>query len=222
MVRPSLLLALTGAVVFAGIANGSAGASPREITVDPAGFRVIARQSGKVNYYTLVEGADPHIHAAYRPPTATAVLGYEIPDALRHRVAQVRWKWRADTLPRGGDECRDGKGDSAAVVYLTWRRGLKWYSVKYVWSAVGPRGKTCDVKRNLFRAQDTVVVDSGPPLDEWHTVRVDPDTEFRNHFEGGDARAEVPDLIGIGIMTDGDQTNSESAADFGGFSLMTR
>jgi hypothetical protein len=29
----------------------------------------------------------------------------------------------------------------------------------------------------------------------------------------------VPDFIGIGLMTDGDQTKSEAVADYGGFEI---
>ena len=46
---------------------------------------------------------------------------------------------------------------------------------------------------------------------------IDPDALFRAHFEGGSPDAEVPDLQGIGILTDGDQTHSVSAADYAGF-----
>ena len=70
-----------------------------------------------------------------------------------------------------------------------------------------------------FVAQDTVVVDSGPPLDTWHTVDIDLAAEFRKHFADGAADAEVPDFVGIGIMSDGDQTHSESSADYASFVL---
>ncbi len=197
---------------------GQAGDPSRELHVDLHAFRVVTRDSGPVNYYTLVDQAPlPYIHAAYRPPYETTVLGYPLPEELRGSVSALRWKWRALALPRGGNECADGNGDSAAVVYVTWKRGLRWYSLKYVWSSVGPKGATCDRKRNPFRAQDTVIVESGPPLGEWRTVAITPDLEFRNHFEGGDRKASVPDLIGVGIMSDGDQTKSTSEADYADF-----
>ena len=44
-------------------------------------------------------------------------------------------------------------------------------------------------------------------------------SEFRKHFEDGDATAEVPDFFGIGLMSDGDQTRSVSSADFSDFIL---
>jgi hypothetical protein len=201
---------------------GGGGDPTRELRVDLRAFRVVERESGPVNYYSIVNGAPPYIHAAYRPPYETTVLGYAVPQTVRAGVAAVSWKWRAATLPNGGNECADGRGDSAAVVYVTWRRVLRWYSVKYVWSSVGPKGVTCDRKRNPFRAQDTVIVESGPPLLEWRTVRISPDTEYRNHFEGGDPTASVPDFIGIGIMSDGDQTRSPSEADYADFVILPK
>ncbi len=191
----------------------------RQHVVDLKAFRVIDSESGPLNYYTSVGDPPSHIHAAYPVGAKTTVLGYRIPESKARAVASLKWKWRAVELPAGGNECADGKGDSAATIYVTWKRGLRWYTVKYVWSSVGPKGSTCRRKRNLFRAQDTVVVESGPPLDEWRSVTIEPDREFRNHFEGGNPRADVPALIGIGIMSDGDQTRSRSSADYGEFVL---
>ena len=214
-------LGLATAAVLPAAVSGPT--SSHELRVDLHAFRVIARDSGPINYYTLVDGPPwPYIHAAYRPPLETMVLGFAIPDQLRSSVTSVQWKWRAVALPHGGNECVDGKGDSAAVVYLTWRRALRWYAVKYVWSSVGPKGATCDRKRNPFRAQDTVIVESGPPLEDWRTVTVSPDVEFRNHFENGDPHADVPDFLGIGIMSDGDQTRSSSEADYADFVIQSR
>lgn len=176
------------------------------------------RASGPVNYYSVLPGPPAHVHSRYEPGLKTAVVGYEA-KPWQTRATRLRWRWRAVELPSGGDECRDGKGDSAAVVYVSWKRGLRYYTLKYVWSAVGARGAVCDKKRNPFLAQDTVIVESGAPLNEWKSVSLDLPAEFRKHFEGGDANAEVPELFGIGLMSDGDQTRSPSSADFAEFSL---
>lgn len=181
-------------------------------------FRYVSRVSGPVNYYQVLPGPPAHIRSRYEPGLKTAVVGYDVKE-WQARSTQLRWRWRALELPRGGDECKSGKGDSAAVVYVSWKRGLRYYTVKYVWSAVGQRGAVCDKKRNPFLAQDTVIVESGAPLSEWRTVELDLRAEFQKHFEGGDASADVPDLFGIGLMSDGDQTASVSSADFADFIL---
>ena len=68
-------------------------------------------------------------------------------------------------------------------------------------------------------SQDTIVLQSGGPLNKWVTEEIDPTADFRKHFRDGDPDGHVPDLVGIGLMTDGDQTKSESSADYGGFEL---
>ena len=57
-------------------------------------------------------------------------------------------------------------------------------------------------------------------LNEWRTEDIDPSAEFRAHFEGGNPNADVPDLVGLGLMSDGDQTLSASAADYAAFQLV--
>jgi hypothetical protein len=190
------------------------------LTIDAAAWRIVKRESGPVNYYAVMtEGDKTFVRSQYRVPMKTAVLGWSTPEDDRRAARTLRWNWRAQTLPVGGDECAGGKGDSAAVVYVTFKRFLKYYALKYVWSAVGTKGNICDRKRNPFMAQDTIILQSGGPLNAWRTEEIDLASEFRKHFENGDARAAVPDFVGIGIMSDGDQTQSESSADYGTFTV---
>jgi hypothetical protein len=213
---PSALVCLSWALLAHA---GDARLTPERV-IDPGQWRVVERDSGPDDYYVVVRDPSmPFIRSRYRPPEKTTVLGYQVPDDERSKVRAVRWKWRALTLPRGGNECADGKHDSAAVVYLTWRSGLRFYTLKYVWSSVGPKGATCDRKRNPFVAQDTTILETGGPLDVWTSEGIDLGGEFRAHFEDGRANADVPPFVGLGIMSDGDQTASESAADFAGFVL---
>ncbi len=198
-------------------------ASPAEIPLDVHRWRIIARESGPTNYYTVVD--DPtgaFIRGRYQPPYETAVLGVEVPESARQSSRYLRWRWRVETLPLQGSECGAGNPDSAGSVYVTWKRGLRWYALKYVWSTVDGVGSVCHRVRNLFSAQDTVVAESGPPLDVWVTETIDLKSEFRRLFEGGDPGADVPDLVGVAVMSDGDHSHSVSAADFGGFTLIQR
>jgi len=207
--------------MICGASAGSASVSSFQLPVSK--WRVVERDSGPVNYYTVFNDTEPpFIRGVYQPPLRTVVLGFQLPDDERNRVRWLHWKWRAITLPKGGNECAKGKGDSAAVVYVSWRRFLRWYALKYVWSAVGPKGEICDKKRNPFMAQDTVILESGAPLNIWRNENIDLDSEFRKHFADADPKAEVPDFMGVGLMTDGDQTNSISVADYADFSLARR
>jgi hypothetical protein len=196
----------------------SSPASAREVVVDPSQWRVVDRDSGPDRYYSQVrDPAMPFLRAHYRPPMHTTVLGFQLPDEAHASARILRWKWRAEIFPAGGNECAKGKEDSAADVYATWKGGLRYYALKYVWSSVGPRGTTCDRKRNPFVAQDTIILESGGATDQWKSEEIDLRAEFRRHFADGKADADVPDFVGLGILTDGDQTQSDSAADYGGF-----
>ena len=191
-----------------------------ERELDVHDWKIIDRESGPVNYYSVVEGKSfSHIHAAYRPGLETTVLGYEI-DGPDQRARKLRWSWRAIALPHEGNECVGGLGDSAAGVYVTWKRGFKWYTLKYTWSAMAPKGSVCDRRRNAFVAQDTIVLESARTSEAWVDEEIDLAGEFRRAFENGDPDAEVPDLQGVGIMSDGDQTKSDSIADYAKFVLV--
>lgn len=200
---------------------GRARADGRELKIDMHAWKAVPQDSGPINYYKVVDDAadGSYIRSEYKPPYETMTRGFQVADNDRRAYHKLHWRWRALKLPTGGNECAKGKGDSAAVLYVTWKRGLKWYALKYVWSAVGPKGAVCDEHGGLFRNQKTVILQSGAPLNQWVDQDLDLDAEYRKAFEGGDPKADVPDFMGLGLMSDGDQTQSESSADFGGFVL---
>lgn len=202
-------------------ARAAVPAGARAFPLQASRFTVLARESGPRNYYrTVADPEEPFIRGVYRPGLETVTLFTEVPEELRRGVRRMRWRWRALVLPREGNECEGGsRADSAANVYVTWKRGMRWYSLKFIWSTEAPIGATCAGKRNPLVAQDSVVLRSGGPVGVWREEEIEPDRLFREHFESGDPSAEVPELAGIGIMTDGDQTRSVSAADFTGFVL---
>ncbi len=218
--RIAVPLFIAAGVVLASSAKAEPTPPSGQLRLPPKAWQVVKRDSGPVNYYSIIaDPARPYIRAQYRPPWETMVLGVAIPEDDRERARTLRWSWRAITLPANGNEC-GGAADSAAVVYVSWRRTLRWYTIKYVWSSVGPKGATCDGKRNPFLAQDTVILESGGPLNQWKTEEIDLAAEFRKHFASGDPNASVPDFLGLGIMTDGDQSRSESAADYADFTVL--
>jgi len=191
-------------------------ASRGEHELDVHDWRVIDRESGPVSYYSVVERSDfSYIHSAYRPGLATTVLGYAL-DGADRRAHRLRWSWRANVLPRDGG-CNPGLADAAANVYVSWKRGLRWYTVKYVWATGGAKGARCQHQRNPFVAQDTIILQAGPPVGAWIDEEIDLDAAFRSTFEDGNPSADVPELQGVAILTDGDETQTEASADFARF-----
>jgi Protein of unknown function (DUF3047) len=221
-----VLFALALGFWLLGMATAALGNQPpgaRAFPIDVSRFQVLERDSGPTSYYRLVE--DPlgrFIRGVYKPPLDTVTLFADVGDDLRNGVERIGFRWRAWVLPVGANECMPDRGDAAANVYIAWKRGLRWYSLKLAWSSGAAVGATCDGKRNPFVATDTLVLRSGPPTGVWQEEEIDPAALFRAHFEGGNPSAEVPELQGIGILTDGDQTHTVSAADYAGFVLYKR
>ena len=199
----------------------------RSFPLDVHEFRVLGQdydpenpgRQDKTYYRTIDDAGQSFIHGVYVPSTDSVTLFHEVPAQVRQGVRVMRWRWRALALPRNGNECVAGLGDSAAAVYVTWKRGLRWYSLKFVWSTDAPLGATCNRMRNPLVASDSIVLRTGAPSGDWVEETIDPEALFREHFAGGDPGAEVPELQGIGVMSDGDQTGSASAADYAGFVL---
>ncbi len=100
---------------------------------------------------------------------------------------------------------------------MSWRRTLRWYTLKYVWSAGRVQRRGVRQKEQSIRGAKHGRVGDGAPLNTWKTERIDLKAEFRKHFENGDLTASVPDFLGVGIMSDGDQTHSDSSADYADF-----
>jgi Protein of unknown function (DUF3047) len=182
------------------------------------GLQVLKRDSGPVNYYKTIEaGADSYVRADYLPPLKTVALFQRLPDHFHKGLKRVRWRWRALVLPLHGNECADGKGDSAAAVYMTWKSGLRYYSLKFIWSAEAKLGQVCNKKRNPFVFSDSIVLRTGTTSSEWVTEEIDPNALFQKHFIDTGETDSLPEFQGFGLLTDGDQTLSESSADYAGF-----
>ena len=195
---------------------------PSVSRIDVRTFRPVeGPKSGPEVYYKVVEEAgETMLRGSYQPGLETVVMGVEIPQALRGRVRRVKWRWRARDFPVRGDECAPGGfGDSTASVNVAFKRGFRWYVLKYVWSPLAPLGAVCDRKRTLFLVRDTIVLEHGGKPGTWLTEVVDARQAFIDHFAEGNPRADVPDMVGIGIMTDGDQTHSPSGADWADFEI---
>ncbi|HKA89334.1 MAG TPA: DUF3047 domain-containing protein, partial [Haliangiales bacterium] len=176
----SRLLSIATALFSIACAQAEAEPSAKDLHLGVKKWQILERESGPVDYYEVVADPQmPFIRAHYKPPTETAVLGYQIPDGDRQRARLLHWKWRVHNLPPGGDECVEGKGDSAAGVYLVWKGSMRVYTLKYVWSTVGQKGAVCDRKRSAFVARDKIILESGPPIGDWKDEELDLKAEFR-------------------------------------------
>ncbi len=182
-------------------------------------FRNVDHEADHGHYYRVLTEAGPHLYLAadYQPKMDPETLGIRVPEKLRKAEKRLTWRWRVRVFPKDGDECFGPRGDSAAAVILTFRNGLKWILLKYIWSEVEPQGTVCDKRSNLFVGRQTTVLERGGPLGVWKDESLDPKLEYVRHFGG--KIEDVPDFAGIGVITDGDNLKTVSAADYADFVL---
>jgi hypothetical protein len=196
--------------------GGTVPAPAHRTTIPPGAFTVFKQDSGPVNYYSVAEDAGtPILRAVYRPGLGNVVLMARVSDDARQTVRSVSWRWRAHVLPKDANDCGPGASDSVASVFIAYKAGLKLMVIKYVWSTVGTVGTSCQSNRGWFFDRDTTLVQVGGPLDVWTDYSVDPRAEFVKHY-GGKLEA-VPDFVAIGVMTDGDNSQSPAEADYSDF-----
>ncbi|RPH68375.1 MAG: DUF3047 domain-containing protein [Myxococcaceae bacterium] len=205
-------------VALAASDGGAVPASPpgHRAVIPPDAFTVFREDSGPVNYYSVGEdGGTAILRAVYRPGLGNVVLNARVPEAARQAVRSVSWRWRAHVLPKEANDCGPGASDAAASVFLAFKAGLKLMVIKYVWSTVGNVGTSCQSNRGWFFDRDTTLVQVGGPLDVWTSYTMDPRREFVKHY-GGKLEG-VPDFVAIGVMTDGDNSQSPAEADYADF-----
>jgi hypothetical protein len=191
-------------------------AGSHQLTIPVSSLKVLEQDSGPVNYYTVLsEGGQSVLHASYKPPLATVVMAAVVPEEARQQVSRVSWRWRVHSLPKDSNDCGPGFADSGASVFLTFKSGMKYKILKYVWSTTGTVGSFCQSKRGWFLDRDTILLHVGGPLDAWQSESVDPRAAFAKHFET--KLEDVPDFVGIAVMTDGDQSNSVVESDYADF-----
>jgi hypothetical protein len=125
-----------------------------------------------------------------------------------HEYPYLTWKWRVLQLPTGGDERFKESGDSAAAIYVIFEGFFRPNTIKYVWSASLPQGTTTESPYNS-KTKIVVLRNQNSPLDEWISETVDVSADYRRLF-----KEEPKKVQAIGLMSDSDNTSSESIAQY--------
>ncbi len=218
----------TAAVLLAAAGGASAG-DGGEALQPGAGWREL-RFAGvpPTSYRQVAEDGRPVLLATAE---RSASLLYTRVEGGLETTPVLRWRWRVDRLPVGGDVRRRAADDAGARVYIGFRyapalvpfgqRLAYWlarlkqgeyppYSgIAYVWAAATPVGTRLthpDYPRLLL-----VVVRSGADrlgtwVEEERDVLADAVAAFG---------APPPPISHLGVMTDADDTRSSAAARYG-------
>ncbi len=124
----------------------------------------------------------------------------------------LEWRWKAVTLPAGGDSRSKHTDDQAAQLYVVWPRFPQEFRsriIGYIWDTRAPAGLV--VKSEKTSTVTYIVVRSGPAeLGKWLTERRNVVADYRKIYR------EAPDNPGgISIAIDSDDTNSSAESSFG-------
>lgn len=157
-----------------------------------------------------VREEDGNKFLAARDEGESVILGKDIKWNLK-KYPYISFRWRVHKIPEGADERFDKKVDSAAGLYVIYRKKLIFIpeSVKYVWSSTLPVGSA--MQRSGVGKPWMVVADTGKDgLGEWHTYVFNAYEAYKKTFGGN-----PPDTaIGIGILSDANSMNAQAFADY--------
>jgi hypothetical protein len=130
----------------------------------------------------------------------------------------LSWDWRIFDIPEGGDEDSSSQNDVAASVYVVFDTSRILFqkvpvTIRYTWSSKHPKGS---VFSKLRGRQRIVVIGTGKEnLGEWQTIERNIVEDYREIF--GKTPPETP--IALLILSDGDDTQSKTKADYDNFEL---
>ncbi len=127
----------------------------------------------------------------------------------------LNWTWRANHLPENGDESVKKYCDvaaSVAVILNTSRFFPK--TIKYSWSTTLEKNSLTESPFAFWPAQcDVKIVQSGAVYKgEWQTERVNVLADYKQFYSLSTVESKV--IYAIVIMTDSDNTQTLSAADY--------
>ncbi len=175
----------------------------------PPGWKWKSKDNDKHKPYAIAVEDHNHYLAA-RDEGESVILGKNIKWNIK-KYRYISFRWRIHELPPGGDERYGKTVDSAAGLYIVYKKklGLIPESVKYVHSTTLPAGSA--MRRSGVGKPWMVVASSGTDhLGEWRTYVFDAYQAYRDTFGGN-----PPDkAIGIGILSDANSTHSKAYADY--------
>ncbi len=185
-----------------------------EVGKFPSNWRAKDQEEAAKVYSVQAEGEKKFLHADARG--LSVQISYEKKWDLSE-YPMLRWQWRAVTFPEGSDE-RIKKGNDSVLGLYVVLSGLPFVkSIKYIWSDTQPVGAAFDSP--FSSGSKMIVIRSGrAQAGTWLTEERDVLSDYERFF----GKKKNPNAIGIGILTDADNTNSRAVGDYGEIAILPR
>ena len=166
-----------------------------------------------------VEAANGYRYLAAQDTGKSVIIGKFVHWNPR-KYPIMTWCWRVNALPSGADERINHLNDSAAGIYVIFSQN--WLGVpkqiKYVWSSTLAEG-TVDRRNKPFRPWFFVLESGDANLGKWTFEQVDLMRDYRRVFGGGKPKKRS---IGLGLLTDANNTDSYAEAYYADFRAWSR
>ncbi len=127
----------------------------------------------------------------------------------------LSWSWRALDWATGSTVKDNRKEDSTASVYVSFKSGMKNYVIKYIWAHTDSVGTGYSKgKWNPAGALEAIVVRTGGELNQWVQEKRNVVEDFKSLY-----KRDIPSPMatGIGVLTEGDGTQTQPQADYDNF-----
>ena len=170
------------------------------------------------NMYTIQEeDGNRYLHAV--EDGSSTIIRKRLSEWDANEYPVLSWRWRARVLPKEGDERIGSRNDSSVAVYVVLDQNFVGVpkTLKYVWSTTLPVGT--HHRRDGIGRPHVIVLESGEEkLGRWVEESVDVHADYVRIFGKNPPRKAV----GIGILTDGNATGTDSQGDYDDFVVHRR
>ena len=210
---------LVGLVVTICVAAVAVAAEPPTLVVEnwsrqplgrtgiPEGWSGQSWGNPQYDLIVVTDGSDRVLHLRSRGDNST--ISKEIKVDVKELPLLV-WRWKAVTLPAGGDCRRKATDDEAAQIYVAFPRAptpLRSRIIGYVWDTTAPAGTI--VKSESSGLVTYVVVRSGAAeLGRWLTETRNVYDDFKRIY--GEAPTEPVGVVSVAIDSNDTRSSAES------------
>ena len=199
------------------------------------GMRAISHKRANKIYSIKSENGNKYLHATTAKDNKTSIAIFQFTHKAHagsqlkgkwklNKYPNIEWKWRVTTLPKGANEKYNKKLDSAAAVYVIFKRKniffLPWdwqpiHVLHYVWSSSLPKNTIVQKKFNKFGIEvykgNFVVLQSGKSKKgKWISQKRNVMRDYRRYF----GRHASSNPVVVGFHTHSNKTKSLSIADY--------
>lgn len=140
---------------------------------------------------------------------ATGTILYDIANIDLKKYPYMRWKWRADVLPKGADGMDPDKDDQAIGIYIGTGSTFSQESMAYRWETVTPKGKSGFVKYGMgaVKVHWISIRNEKDGLKRWYVDECNLAQDLKKIFGG-----KIPKKLAITLSANSQYTGTSSVA----------